>query len=362
MMKYPQKLHLIIVSLLFFSTLNAAPTETAWYLPLLLDENPQVVSAGVRVVHNGYAEDELATDIIATRLYNEIHLAKQSSHSDLVAWYAKALGKSRRLKYRELLILSKKIADRTKAFRHITSALKELDIEVQSEFNPKTIAISALKEQFPNRQTNYLPPSKEAFDSLAQEMSVDALFAQIGRPFNIGLLSTTFHRYAKAGEIVCHYPGAGLVFFKPIKSLQGAYGVFTWSAEPFDVQRFYRGEKTELAQLLAMVRGRQFRQLVKENRDMIANDSSLLTLLGERIAHYLPNGIDRYEEDGMAIVVKLLAKSGDAQLQQYIKTVATNGGSGKATVVARAYQENNDITLSEDDTSAEEAMNTEGSE
>jgi len=327
---------ILVIILMIFSAAAFAHKNSGdvWYISLLVDPNPKVVNTGVRLVYSGYSEDLLAMDIIASRLHNEIDLMGDKQYKDFLAWYAKALGKSKRLKYREILLVAKKRAEKTTAFKHIANALDELTLGPNTRFTPE---ISTTPMQFnTSARSEYQAPELESFLAIELGMHADLLIAAVRRPFQTSLLSANYHQYSMTGEIILHYPGVGIVFLKPTATLNGAYGVSSWNLEPFDVLSIYKGENKGLAQLLAIFRGQEFRQLLKENQQEIMADEFLLKVLGERIAVYIPNAIDRYEEDAIAIAVKLLAGANCDCFYPYIKSVSNNIRIGKAYGIANS--------------------------
>lgn len=321
-------------------SMTVSATELSrWYLPMLLDEDRHVVKAGARVVYHSYASDELATDIVAARLYQDIVPDPKSEASDQLSWYAKALGMSGNGKYRALLQRVREIAPRSKVRTYAGEALEQLPEFSGEPFSPASLDFDALRAQYPLTFSEFREYDKMPFRSLTPMMPVDAMFTHLGTPWKLGLMSTRYNRYAVVDEVGFHYPGAGVVFLKLIKTPTPHYALIAWYEEPFPIKEFYQGEDYDLAQLLATVRGQNFRHLIKTNSDVIAGDEGLLRILGERMSTYLPTPVDKYEADGMAIAVKLIARSSDPETLKHLRPIAKNDSAGKAQDVAQGYIE-----------------------
>lgn len=318
-------------------SMTVSATELSrWYLPMLLDEDRHVVKAGARVVYHGYANDELATDIIAARLYQDIVPDPKSEASDQLSWYAKALGMSGNGKYRPLLQRVREIAPRSKVRTYAGEALEQLPEFSGEPFAPAALDFDALRAQYPVTFGEFREYDKAPFRSLTPMMPVDAMFAHLGTPWKLGLMSTRYNRYAVVDEVGFHYPGAGVVFLKLIKTPTPHYALIAWYEEPFPIKEFYQGEDYDLAQLLATVRGQNFRHLIKTNSELIAGDEGLLRVLGERMSTYLPTPVDKYEADGMAIAVILMGRSNHPEILKHIRPIAENQSAGKAQKVAKS--------------------------
>lgn len=321
-------LYRILIAVCLFAAAgfaNAEPLSGSKLLlqTLLTDDNPHFVLMGAKVVQRDSAADQGTLDIVAELLVERtVAHAATGADLDTVAWLMKALSASKSARYRA--VIEKAIA--VYAHEKVTSwgnlSLAELTEPSESVYSAGAISLEQVRKQLLDERTALGRGTAANFSAIKAGDSLDTVIPAMGYPDEL------IEKVASGGwgvvrirsrSLQLQYYGRGLVHIdNHFVAGKGWTVSVVWPDVPTKAAP-YSGPRPDDARLIMTTEPMLLRKLAKRLLSQRVTETELLDRAAERI-QVLANRKDEFEIDAIALLIRLLAASGD---KKYIEALGS---------------------------------------
>jgi hypothetical protein len=306
--------------------------ERSIILSLLLSQDAEVSRLGAKMIGHRYPFDDAMCDYVAERLLKGTESA-DSVEVDAIAWYANTLRYTCSERYQNALTLSRQRYTNEKIVTHIDAALAtHVAVELE-QYAEDGIDLLASEAEFQRQLKTFAPPVRGSFRSFPQGTTFGTVVRSVGAP--VSLHEQTLHvgDWTHLAVLVAHYRGTGMLLFRTRPDNQ--WVLVATLRELVYVDETLESKKFAIAQSLTCLRGDNFRAYVKQHGREIRQDLDLLWVLTNRLSR-ITVPVDRFEEDGMLVAVKLIVNSRKPESWTMLKQIGASPGE-KVPESARAY-------------------------
>jgi hypothetical protein len=313
----------------------ASPSELERSVFLLMALDPDYAKSrlGARILGQQFVRDDAVCDVIAERLLKEPPVPANAVAADAIQWYVVAIREACYGRYHDTLTIARQRFTHPKILKHIDAALAvPVDISVAQY---KEGGVDLLTQQIDlMQQLGTLRGSSASARGMTLGSTFGDVLDRAGLPQDLEQLSYIIARYGHTNALVAHYRNAGMLIFR--RDYVRKHWVLGETLDELaPVSATYEGTQFGIAQTIACMRGRMFREYIKRHGRKIRRDSGLLWTLANRLTR-VPFPSDRYEEDGMLVGVKLIAGSRDPEALQMLRQIGAAPGED-IPAEARAY-------------------------
>ena len=336
---------LLVLLLLFAASglANAEPRSASKLLlhTLLTNENPNFILMGAKAVERDPAADQFTLDLVAELLdqRTRAHVATELD-LDTTAWFMKALGASRNERYRPVIerAISTYANEKVSTFGNLS--LAQLILPSESGFSAGSISLDEFRIQLESERSALVKAAGD-ISVIKPADSLDSVIAVMGYPD--ALLETVDSRgfggwKFRVRSLQLQYYGRGLVDIdNRFASGQGWTVSVVWpdvstKAAP------YSGPRPDDARLIMTTEPMLLRKLAKRLVSKRVTEAELLDRAAERI-QVLANPKDEFEVDALALLVRLLAASGNKKYIEALGSVAARSEDSSLAYRAKLARE-----------------------
>ncbi len=325
-----QKILLLCVLLVSFSSPAAFQGKEVIYARLLLSDNVQEVKLGAKVLHHDLLANPLLWDLAAYKLWSGINQpnGKGEEGEDTVAWLIKAIGQSQQAKYRTTLKNLRATVQNPKLTRYLDEAIKKIAETAVPQFEPAHFDISIAFAGVA-AVVNEVVPEQSNFDHIQPETELDSVLATLGQPDGVGQYIRNFNRSFIGRQT---FQNLRISYFN-LGSMEFRYDKNRWllrvkfSQANADIAAVAQQHQDLLSRLLSGDRV-QINAAAQEAIAMRLSDTEVLDQVSQYIWQERAT-TDRHISDAIAWLCKVLAASGNGRYQQFLQTLGDNGANKK---------------------------------
>lgn len=296
---------------------------------LLTSENPNFVLMGAKVVERDPAADPFTLDLVAELLdqRTRAHVAT-GKDLDTAAWLIRALGASKKVRYRAVIENAVTIYAHEKVSTFGKLSLEQLVVPSDSAYRTGDISVDDLRKELESERSA-LTRSDGDITVIKPADSLDSVIAIMGYPDQ--LLETVHskgHLYVKVRvrSLQLHYPGRGFVDIDNHFASDFGWTVSTvWPHIPSKSEP-YSGPNPDDAALIMTTQPMALRKLARRLVSRRVSDTQLLDRVAERV-QILANPGDEYELDALVYLCRLLGASGNNKYIDALNAVSAGGES-----------------------------------
>ncbi|WP_157582262.1 hypothetical protein [Shewanella woodyi] len=326
---------MLILLLVTFSTMSLAvePRNVVFGLLLVSDNAADNKLAAKDLYHLPPESPELL-DLAAWVLINS-ELENNGEQEDTLAWLAKALGASKQVRYRELLLELQSKTSSKKLRRYIKDALKEIGDGQGEAVDLTDFDADQVKKELTELAAN-AQVSKKEFLQLSVGASLEDVLKELGQPNSVGqYVRTSFRPFlgnVRLQNLRISYLNAGSMEFSLDKNVWVLKNAYTQSEiDTTDV------DPTELA-LVSQLLSSDYNLVRKSAREAIAtklSNTAALDQVAQRIWE-LKDIEDKGMGDAMAWLCKVLASSGNGRYHDILNKIYEQAGNKKIAKYAKS--------------------------
>ena len=333
-----------ILLLVSFSTMSLAdePRDVVFGLLLISDDSADNKLAAKDLYHLP-PEDPKLLDLAAWVLTNQAPL-NNDELEDTLSWLAKALGASKKARYRDLLTELNSQTSSTKLKRYITGALTEIGEAQGQAFELESYDADKVSQELQALAIE-TQISKKDFSQVSVGSSLKDVLQALGQPNTVGQYVRSSYKLflgnIKVQNLRLTYLNAGSMEFSLDSNVWVLKNAFTQSdIDTTDVA------PTEVA-LVSQLLGSDYILVRKSAREAIATkltNPAALDQVAQRVWQ-LKDIDDKYMGDAMAWLCKVLAASGNGRYHDVLNKIHEQAGNKKIAKYAKSSKK--ELTRSE---------------
>lgn len=308
----------------FFSSQIVAESDRlkSVVMESITSKNHEAQQIAIRLAHVLYPSDPDFLNIAAEQLLAANRITNDRHEADLISWYIKYLGTSKTTKHLDMLIGIESQFENEKIKKYIDVVTRKL-VELPSENEPyqpgqvelATIHIAAVEENRREQITNF------EISLIGEGVPIEEVLSNLGSPDYIRGFRARTSRWGKSDLVSFHYRDKGVVVFSRNQLNYFTKGV----VQPHvSLTYFPFSEEYPTAQLIAGLRGEDFRAFLKLNGRLIVKSPELMMLLCDRVTM---NGapVDKFEVAALQVSMRWIYHwKNDANLRCFQSILEAN--------------------------------------
>jgi hypothetical protein len=323
-----------VLTLLPSANAEIRPDHQHTVVTLLSSDNPGDWQTAEEVVRMRGYRDDYALQMIADRLHQSVSLQNDKRYVNALARFARILGETRQLRFRQLLTECRGRYTNPKITKYIVGALKQMPKagDVSSyEAGKVDFAALAVEAQLvweANRAAHVTRP----LIAPAVGQTMDSVYAAFGLPDHVKALTIP---YTRLGNIKAFYYGFGIVQFDFADSDATELTVSEIMFEANDAAQTYQGPHKAVAHAIISAHDKYLRYLVKGARRIYKDDLALQNVLYSKLMSIVETG-NKYGLAAMSDALKTLYKYKAPGYEALLRELIQRGnGSDAGNIAAR---------------------------
>lgn len=326
------------LSLLMISAVSVAEwvDEEHTYARLLTSDNPAEVKLGAKTVYNNVPyNSELLTDLTAEVMWaaanNQIRVDE-----DTAAWLAKALGKTTKMRYQQILQQAEASSSSRKMDKYIDSALAHLSGQAMDSYIAGTLSIPEVKQILAEElRRDQAQRNSNQLGYINNDETIAAVHRKLGLPdqVNVSYDAVTrgwgiYSASVKLMQMQYVYENVGTVRFKRDITASDN-GWYVDMVTSYNVAGTGGSRAASIRQRLSTTNGASLRNVAKTLYNEKTGDEAALDEVAQRIYRSMQESGDGTTIDALAWLCRVLEQARNPRYRDVLQQVQRGAAHSK---------------------------------